>query len=83
MNSAASDALTWIGYLFALTAIYAATLLGIDAVLTAQRARRRHRTELLRINSEASRAIQRISGAFLVARLQIRDEAAKRQGLQQ
>jgi hypothetical protein len=82
VTTAASDALTWVSYLVAMTTIYAVTLLGIDALLTAQQSHRRRRAELSRINDEASRALQRISGAFLVAQRRIRDEAAKSQELQ-
>lgn len=80
MSAAAEFLLTSVAYVAMATTAYAAALLGIDALLQAQAARRRHRAELLRINEEAALAVQRIGGAFLIARQLISDEAARSRG---
>lgn len=80
MTAAASFMLTWVAYLAMAAVGYAGALLGIDALLQAQAARRRHRAELIRISEEAALAVHRINGAFLVARQLIRDEAKVRPG---
>lgn len=83
MSAAAEFLLTLVGCSSAAAAMYAAALLGTDALLQARAARRRHRAELNRINDEAALAVQRIGDAFAVAQQLIRDEATTVRGSHQ
>ncbi|WAC90221.1 hypothetical protein [Mycobacterium sp. Aquia_213] len=80
MSTAAEFLLTWVAYLTVAAAVYAATLLGMDALLQARVAHHRHRAALIRINNEAALAVQRIGAAFLVARQLIGDDATESRG---